>query len=161
MFGGDTDYDLVTVRLHKTEIGLGMYGRASFDIRGGAFLNNRQLYYTDYWHFKGTRMLVTDQQLSTFLLLDYYRHSTSGNFLEAHGEYNLSTLLTSKVPLLRRLKLQEIVGVHYLHTAEITHYGEGHVGLEWQRLRVMYARSFGSEEGLRAKDAIRIGLRLF
>lgn len=161
VFGGETDYEVLTARLHKTEIGLGMYGRASFDIRGGTFLNSKQLYYTDYQHFKGTGMLITDQQLSTFLLLDYYRYSTAGSFVEVHGEYNLSTLLTSKIPLLRRLKLQEIIGVHYLHTAEIGHYGEGHVGLEWQRLRVIYARSFGSETGLRAKDAIRIGLRLF
>ncbi|PPK99565.1 DUF5686 and carboxypeptidase regulatory-like domain-containing protein [Parapedobacter indicus] len=161
VFGGDTDYDLVAARLHKTEIGLGMYGRASFDIRGGTFLNSKRLYYTDYRHFKGTQLFVSDQQLSTFLLLDYYRYSTAGSFVEAHGEYNLSTLLTSKVPLLRRLKLQEIIGVHYLHTSEIAHYGEGHVGLEWQRLRVMYARSFGAEADLRAKDAIRIGLRLF
>lgn len=161
VFGGDTDYDLVTARLHKTEIGLGLYGRVSFDIRGGAFLNNKRLYYTDYGHFNGTKTLVSDQHLTTFLLLDYYLHSTAGNFVEGHGEYNLSTLLTSKVPLLRKLKLQEIIGVHYLHTSEMEYYAEAHVGLEWQRLRVMYARSFSSESGLRGKDAIRIGLRLF
>ena len=161
VFGGDTDYDLLTARLHKPAIGLGMYGRASFDIRGGTFLTSRQLYYTDYRHFQGSRTWVTDQQLSTFLLLDYYQHSTTGSFVEAHGEYNLSTLLTSKVPLLRRLKLQEIIGIHYLHTSALPHYGEAHVGLEWQRFRVMYARSFSTQTGLHATDAIRIGLRLF
>lgn len=161
VLGGDADYDLLTARLHKKEIAMGLYGRLSFDILGGTFLNNNRLYYTDYWHFNGTKTLVSDQQLTTFLLLDYYRYSTTGSFVEGHGEYNLSTLLTSKVPLLRKLKLQEIIGVHYLHTSEIAHYAEGHVGLEWQRLRVMYARSFNSEPGLRGKDAIRIGLRLF
>ena len=161
IFGGDTDYDLLVARLYKTEIGFGLYGRFSFDIRGGAFLSDKQVYYPDYRHFQGTQTLITHQQLSTFLLLDYYPYSTHGNFVEAHGEYNLSTLLTSKVPLLRRLKLQEIIGIHYLHTSEVPHYGEVHGGLEWQRLRVMYARSFGSGTGLRARDAIRIGLRLF
>jgi len=124
-------------------------------------LNDRQLRYTDYQHFKGTKTLISDQQLTTFLLLDYYRYSTGGNFVEAHGEYNLSTLLTSKVPLLRRLKLQEIIGFHYMHTGELGHYGEWHVGLEWQRLRVIYARSLVSAADLRGQQAIRIGVRLF
>ncbi|GGH00977.1 membrane protein [Parapedobacter pyrenivorans] len=161
IFGSDVDYDLLMARLYKTGIGLGLYGQVSFDVRAGTFLNDRQLRYTDYQHFKGTKTLISDQQLTTFLLLDYYRYSTAGNFVEAHGEYNLSTLLTSKVPLLRRLKLQEIIGFHYMHTGELGHYGEWHVGLEWQRLRVIYARSLGSAADLRGQQAIRIGVRLF
>ncbi|MFB2121176.1 DUF5686 and carboxypeptidase regulatory-like domain-containing protein [Parapedobacter sp. 2B3] len=161
VLGSDVDYDLLVARLHKTGIGLGLYGRMSFDLRAGTFLNDKSLYYTDYRHFNGTRTLISDQQLTTFLLLDYYRHSSSGTFAEAHGEYNLSTMLTGKVPLLRKLKLQEIIGLHYLHTLDTKHYGEFHAGLEWQRLRVIYARSFGSHLGLSGKEAIRIGLRLF
>lgn len=159
--GSDVDYDLLVTRLHKPDIGLGLYGRMAFDVRVGTFLNDKSLYYTDYRHFKGTRTLISDQQSTTFLLLDYYQHSTPGNFVEVHGEYNLSTLLTSKVPLLRKLKLNEIIGLHYLHTPGIKHYGEIHAGLEWQRLRIIYARSLGSSGGLGEKEAVRIGLRLF
>lgn len=161
VLGSDVDYGLLMARLHKTDIGLGLFGRTSFDIRAGTFLNEKSLYYTDYRHFNGTRTLISDQQLTTFLLLDYYRPSTSGSFAEAHGEYNLSTMLTSKVPLLRKLKLHEIIGLHYLHTPDIKHYGEIHAGLEWQRVRVIYARSFGGQIRPGGKEAIRIGLRLF
>ncbi|MEC3880668.1 DUF5686 and carboxypeptidase regulatory-like domain-containing protein [Parapedobacter sp. 10938] len=161
VLGSDVDYDLLMARLHKTDIGLGLYGRMAFDVRAGSFLNDKSIYYADYRHFKGTRTLISDQQSTTFLLLDYYQHSTSGNFVEAHGEYNLSTLLTGKVPLLRKLKLNEIIGLHYLHTPGLKHYGEVHAGLEWQRVRVIYARSFGSHVGPGGKQAIRIGLRLF
>lgn len=161
LLGSDVDYDLLVTRLHKPDVGLGLYGRMAFDVRVGTFLNDKSLYYTDYRHFKGTRTLISDQQSTTFLLLDYYQHSTPGNFVEVHGEYNLSTLLTSKVPLLRKLKLNEIIGLHYLHTPGIKHYGEIHAGLEWQRLRIIYARSFGSSGGLGEKEAVRIGLRLF
>lgn len=161
ILGSDVDYGLLVARLNKSDIPLGLFGRAAFDIRAGTFLRNKQLYYTDYRHFNGTRTLINDQQLHTFLLLDYYKHSTTGDFVEAHGEYNLATLLTSKVPLLRKLKLQEIVGLHYLNTTTgVAHYGEVHVGLQWLNLRAMYARSFGATPGLRNKDAIRIGLRL-
>src|SRR5690606_25234910 len=93
VLGSDVDYGLLMARLHKTDIGLGLFGRTSFDIRAGTFLNEKSLYYTDYRHFNGTRTLISDQQLTTFLLLDYYRPSTSGSFAEAHGEYNLSTML--------------------------------------------------------------------
>lgn len=161
VFASDVDYDLLTANLYKTRMGLGLYGHLSFSLTAGTFLNNRKLYYMDYRHFNGTRTFIGDQQLSTFLLLDYYQHSTTRDFVEAHGEYNLSTIITSKVPLLRKLKLQEIIGFHYLKTAEIPHYGEVHLGLQWQNLRVIYARSFGSESGMRGQDAIRIGLRLF
>lgn len=161
VFGGDADYDALIARLYKTGIGLGLFGRLSFDIQGGTFLRNKPLYFIDYRHFRGAKTLVGDQHLSTFLLLDYYLHSTAGNFVEGHAEYNLSTLLTSKVPLLRRLKLHEILGVHYLRTSGMTHYAEAHAGLEWQRLRVMYAHAFSSNPELNGKGAIRIGLRLF
>ncbi len=160
-FGSDVDYDLLVARLHKTRIGLGLYGHLSFDARAGAFVNSKRLYFTDYRHFNGTQTLISDQQLSTFLLLDYYRHSTTGRFAEFHAEYNLATTLTSKVPLLRRLKLEEIIGAHYLNTPAAAHYGEVHAGLQWQRLRVIYARSFGSAHALRGKEAVRIGVRLF
>ncbi len=161
ILGSDVDYDLLKVNLYKAAAPLGLFGQVSFSATAGTFLNNRQLHYPDYQHFKGTQTLISDQQLSTFLLLDYYRHSTTGNFVEAHGEYNLSSVLTSKVPLLRKLKLQEIIGANYLHTSGVGHYGEMHLGLQWQRLRVIYARSFGSDGSLRGKEAIRIGLRLF
>src|SRR5690606_20943764 len=161
VLGSDVDYDLLVARLHKTDIRLGLYGRMAFDVQAGTFLNDKSLYYTDYRHFKGTRTLINDQRSTAFLLLDYYQHSTSGRFLEAHGEYNLSTLLTGKIPPLRKLKLNEIVGLHYLHTPGLDHYGEIHAGLEWQRLRVVYARSLGKHVGPSGKEAARIGLRLF
>ncbi|WP_262245067.1 DUF5686 and carboxypeptidase regulatory-like domain-containing protein [Parapedobacter soli] len=161
VMGSDVDYDLLAIGLHKTDMGLGLYGHLSFDVQVGTFFNDKSLYYTDYRHLKGTRTLISDQRLATFLLLDYYQHSTAGSFLEAHAEYNLATLLTGKVPLLRKLKLQEIIGLHYLHTPNMKHYGEIHAGLEWQRLRLSYSRSFGNQTGQSGKEAIRIGLRLF
>src|SRR5690606_24945553 len=62
VLGSDVDYDLLIARLHKTDIGLGLYGRVAFDIRAGTFLNKKSLYYTDYRHFTGTRTLIGYQQ---------------------------------------------------------------------------------------------------
>lgn len=160
VLGSDVDYDLLRAELGKENIRLGLYGNISFLLSGGAFLNENAHFYPDLHHFEGTKTLVTDQRLSSLLLLDYYLHSTAGRFAEAHAEYNMATMLTSKVPLLRRLRLQEILGFHYLNTPTIRHYGEVHGGIQWNNIRVMYARSLGIKDITDKPHAIRIGLRL-
>lgn len=160
LLGSDVDYDLIRAELSKDNIRLGMYGNLSFMATAGKFINNSMLFYPDLHHLNGTMTLITDQQISSFLLIDYYTHSTGGSFAEAHAEYNMATLLTSKVPLLRRLKLQEVVGAHYFNTSELGHYGELHAGLQWANIRVMYARSFGVRSDFPRRQAIRIGLRI-
>lgn len=160
VLGSDVDYDLLRAELGKDNIRLGLYGNISFLLSAGAFLNENTLYYPDLHHFEGTQSLITDQRISSFLLLDYYLHSTAGRFAEGHAEYNMATMLTSKVPLLRRLRLQEILGFHYLNTPAIGHYGEVHGGLQWNNVRVMYAQSVGTKDVADKPHAIRIGLRL-
>lgn len=160
VLGSDVDYDLARAELVKENMGLGLYGNLSVLLSGGVFLRENTVFYPDLRHFNGTKTLITDQQLSSFLLLDYYLHSTGGRFAEAHAEYNMATLLTSKVPLLRRLRLQEIVGAHYLNTPAMGHYGEVHAGLQWNNIRVMYARSLGAGSHFSERHAIRIGLRV-
>lgn len=165
LFGSDTGFDLIRANLQKTDVRLGLYGQISYSFSAGTFLGREEKPYPDRWHFKGTGTLVSNQSLTSFLLLDPYLHSTSTRFAEAHAEYNLSTILTSKIPLVRRLKLQEILGIHLLKTGEISSYGEVHIGLERQTFRVIYARSFGSSLPVHSGQtlqhhAIRIGLPL-
>lgn len=161
IFDSDVDYDLLTTSIHKSKIGLGLYGNISFTATAGKFLNNKQLYYTDYQHFNGNQILFVDQQLSSFLTLDYYQYSTPSRFIETHVEYNLGGMLSSKVPLLRKLKLEELIGIHYLHTPELRNYGELHVGLQWKMIRLMYAHSRSNTAQLNQTNALRIALRLF
>lgn len=161
LLGSDVDYDLLTAGIYKSDVPLGMLGKIAFAASAGKFLNNNSVFYPDFRHFNGNQILIVDQQLSSFLSLDYYLYSTNTRFVEAHTEYNLSGLLTSRVPLLRKLKLEEIMGLHYLHTSELTRYGELHLGLQWKMLRLVYARSTSSKDLLNGTNAIRIGLKLF
>jgi hypothetical protein len=161
VLGSDVDYDFISAGIYKSGISLGMWGNISVAANAGTFLNNKKLYYTDYQHFNGNEILLVDQKLTSFLNLDYYRWSTNTRFLEAHTEYNMGGVLTSKVPLLRKLKLEEIVGLHYLNTPEVGHYGEMHLGLQWKMLRVMYSRSVSSHSSLDGRAEVRIGLKIF
>lgn len=159
--GSDVDYDLLSASVYKNAINLGMYGKLSFATVAGKFLNNTDVFYPDFRHFKGNQIWFTDQQLNSFLALDYYTYSTNTSFLEVHTSYNLGGLLTSKVPLLRKLKLEELIGLHYLHTPELNNYGELHLGLQWKMIRVMYTRSKSSNNVLNGTNTLKIGLSLF
>jgi len=161
VFGSDIDYDLLTASLYKSHIALGLYGHLSATAIAGKFLRNNQLFYPDFHHFNGNQILFVDQQLSSFLALDYYQYSTDNHFVEAHTEYNMGGLITSRVPLLRKLKLEELIGLHYVHTSQLRQYGELHLGLQWKVLRIIYAHSKSSIPLLDGTNTIRIGLKLF
>lgn len=161
----DVGYQLLTAQVQQSNISLGLYGHFSFAVIGGRFFARENMSYVDGWNFKGTNTLLSSPTLHSFLLLDPYVHSESKHFIEGHAEYNLATLLTSKIPLIRRLKLQETLGFHVLRTSALPKYGEVHMGLERSNIKVIYARAWqhdalGSFER-NPKHAIRIGFFLF
>ncbi|TCK84713.1 DUF5686 and carboxypeptidase regulatory-like domain-containing protein [Albibacterium bauzanense] len=159
--GSDVNYNLLAASIYKSGASLGMYGSISYAVYAGKFLNNKKLFYPDFRHFNGNQLPFVDQKLNTFLNLDYYHYSTKTKYIEAHTEYNMSGILTSKVPLLRKLKLEEIVGLHYLYTPELKQYGELHLGFQWKILRVIYAHSISDQSILNKTNTIRVGIKLF
>jgi hypothetical protein len=95
--------------LQKTTYPLGMYGKTSFNIAAGKFINAENIYYTDYRHFSGNEALFYKSGDSKFLLLDYYNFSTGNQYLEAHLEHNFSGFITNKIPILRKLKCRKLL----------------------------------------------------
>lgn len=161
VLGSAIDYDFLAVNLNQSSIRLGIYGYLDWELGAGTFMGRGRLYYPDYHHFRGRRTWIGLSSLSTFLLLDYYTPATSTRFIEGHGEYNLSTLVTGRIPWLRDLRLSEILGVHFLHTPELGTYAEGHGGLEWQFVRIVYARCLGTPPGPGSSHALRLSFNLF
>jgi len=156
VFGSDVDYDLLTTSLSKEEIGLGLLGNLSFYIGAGKFLNNNKVYYTDYKHFLGNEIVLYKRAVNAFLMLDYYDASTSKQYLEGHLEQNFGGILLSKIPLIRKFKLQELVEVNYLTTPAFKNYTELGVGFKYLAFRALYGWSFNS--GTNAKSAFRIDI---
>lgn len=156
IFGSDVDYDLLAADISKTDISMGVYGRTSFFIGAGKFLNANNLYYPDYQQFNGNQVLFYTGKINSFLLLDYYHFSTYTEYIEGHLEHNFSGFITNKIPLIRKLKLQEIVDFNYLATPELKNYYELGFGLQYLGFRVMYGTSFNS--GTNIKSALRIGV---
>jgi len=156
VLGSDVDYDLLSADVSKSNIDMGFYGKTSFFIGAGKFLNANKLYFPDYKHFDGNQLLAYTPGINRFLLLDYYNFSTPDKYAEGHLEHNFMGFITNKIPLIRKLKLQEIVDVNYLYTPTLKNYTELGFGLQYLNIRLMYGKSFNS--GSNTNSAIRLGV---
>jgi len=156
IFGSDVDYSLLSADISKQDVSMGMYGRTSFFLGAGKFLNASSLYYPDFKQFSGNQVVAYKSGINSFLLLDYYQFSTPDKYIEAHVEHNFSGFITNKIPLIRKLKLQEIVDFNYLSTPQLKNYMELGVWLQYFGFRVMYGTSFNS--GSNIKNGLRVGL---
>ncbi len=141
-FGSDVDYSRISLDLTKTDIKLGLLGHSAFWLGAGKFLNNRNLFYTDYKHFVGTQTLGYTPRVNSFLYLDYYSFSTADQYLEGHFEHNFSGFLFNKLPLLRKLKLNELAGFNFLGTPATNSYSEFYLGIKYLNFRALYGWSY-------------------
>lgn len=158
IFGSDVDYDLLSADITKSDISLGFYGKTSFYIGAGKFLNANSVYFTDYKHFAGNQLNFYEASITKYLLLDYYKYSTNSEYLEGHLEHNFSGFITNKLPLIRKLKLQEVVDVNYLATPALKNYVELGFGLQYLGIRAMYGLSY--KDGVHAGNGFRLGVSL-
>jgi hypothetical protein len=142
LFGSDVNYSRIFFDLTKTDIKLGLLGHSAFWLGAGKFLNAKNLYYTDYKHFVGTQTLGYTPRVNSFLYLDYYNFSTADQYLEGHFEHNFSGFLFNKLPLLRKLKLNELAGFNYLGTPATKTYTEFYLGIKYLNFRALYGWSY-------------------
>ena len=112
------------------QIDFGMLGYLVYNCRFYRFVNQKAIAFPDFFHFAGNKTIVSDFRAEDFAYLDYYKYSTTRNALAIHAEYNLNRFITNKIPLIRKLKLNEVVGFHFLKVAELKSHYELTVGLE-------------------------------
>ncbi|WP_431165971.1 DUF5686 and carboxypeptidase regulatory-like domain-containing protein [Tenacibaculum halocynthiae] len=140
--------DVIYSQLYQN-IGLGNWGRFKYKIKGGLFLDKKDIPFMDYAHFNGNRLLIAPNSnyLNGFLALPYYQLSTNDKYGELHAEQNFKGALLSKVPLLNQLNFHLVAGAKGLFTGENKPYSEFSLGLDnigfgkWRFLRVDFVRS--------------------
>ena len=155
-FGTNANYDLLEAGL-KGDFKFGLLGTSQLSIKAGDFLDKTNLSFIDYAHFMGNQTFFATNYLEGFQLLPYYEYSTDKEFLEAHYEHHFYGFITNKIPLLRKLKLQEVAGIHLLETPDIR-YAELSVGIEhiFKLFRIDWVNSYSNT--LRLKSGFVIGL---
>lgn len=142
IFGSDASYDFTYTELAQENIPLGFYGKFSFMAGAGKFFNVKKIYYTDFKHFVGNQTLSYQDKPNAFMFLNYYLQSTADEFIELHALHNFSGFILNKVPLIKKLKLQELIGANYLSTPTLNKHTELYLGLQYLALKAYYGWAF-------------------
>ena len=156
VLGSDVRYTLLAAGLNQN-ISMGLLGNGSYNVAAGGFLGQPRLSFMDYRHFSGNQTFFASN-FAQFQLLDYYRFSTHQSYLEAHYNQHFNGFFLNNIPLLRRLKWQEVASFNYLHTPKAGHYVELGVGIEhiFTLLRVDFYTALQS--GRKLDSGFRVGL---
>jgi len=140
VLGSDVNYDFIAVDITDEHISDGLLGHSAFKIKVGDFLNDRALYFMDYNHFLGNEGTTSDPTyVGSFHFLPFYTFSTKDPFIEAHFQHNFGGAIFDNVPFLRRLKLEEIIGVNYLTEKNNPNYSEFYFGIK----RLTFGADYG------------------
>lgn len=131
-FGGDANYDRISVALSKSDIKLGLAGVMRFRMEAGSFVNNKQVFFQDYRHFMGNETNVgnKDYYMYSFKMLPYYTNSTRRSWYEVHWEHDFKGLLTDKIPGLKKFGWNLVAGANLLYTPESKDYAEFSLGFD-------------------------------
>jgi hypothetical protein len=160
VFNSTVDYDFLSFDVLQNHFPLGLFGYTSFKLTVGDFLNKKTLYFMDYQHFLGNQGTTIDPTNDgSFLFLPFYTFSTNSAFLEAHYQHDFSGVLFDNVPLLSRLKLEEIVGANYLGEKNNPNYYEFYVGVKRLIFGVDYVVSFLGDKKYANGVKIYYGIR--
>jgi hypothetical protein len=159
IFNSAVRFDQVELTVRK-QVKLGIRGTLELTARGGTFFNNTRMYFMDYKHFMGNRTpFITGDPNSTFRLLDYYRYSTSDDYLEGHAHYHFRKFLLTYLPKARMLGLSENVFVNHLATRHVQYSEVGYAIEGIARIfRVEGAMGFENTDFKNAAFGFRIGI---
>jgi hypothetical protein len=139
------DYDVVKMTV-EDDIKLGLFGTFAYRANAGYFINNKTMYFMDYKHFNGNQTILANRDyLNSFKLLPYYTYSTQKEYIELHAEHHFNGFIFNKIPLLKKTKLQEVVGGHALFSDKLSNYYELNFGIEniFRIVRFDYVLAYG------------------
>ena len=154
------DYDLARMSIDDN-IKLGLVGTFVYKLKGGYFLSNTYTDFMDYKHFNGNQtILANNDYLNSFKILPYYTYSTNKWYVEAHAEHHFNGFIFNKIPILKKTRIQEVVGGHALFNDKADKYIEVNFGLEHilQIIRVDYVLGYGPKSAFHQGFLIGLGL---
>lgn len=122
-------YILVEASIDQ-DIDMGIIGNSEYYLAGGLFMI-QPTYFMDFVHFGTTQTAFSPRdELRSFWTLPYYQGSTDMYYAQAHYQHHFKGLLLGKIPGIKKAKIYEVVGFHFLYTPIIRDYYEFTVGFE-------------------------------
>ena len=146
--------DALTGRVTQN-VNAGNYGRLSYNIRGGIFLEKKNIAFMDYFQPNGNQFTfpLDISYINSFGLLHYYEIFSNDRYAEMHLQHEFRGAILGKIPGINLLNVQLVTGGKALFTADRKPYSEYSIGLnnigwgKWRFLRVDYVRSnFGGNQ---------------
>lgn len=138
----DSDYQYLDFEIQHEKLDMGLWGYGSYSFAGGGFFSHKSVFFPEWKHFSGNLALIFNPGLRSFHLLDFYTYSTNEYFIEGHIEHNFNQYFSNRVPLLRKLKLQELIGGAYLYQPNKGDFFEAYAGIRRLTFRADFAVSF-------------------
>jgi hypothetical protein len=139
---------------------LGMGGKLEWAVDAGWFAFNRNVVFADFKHFYTAEVHITPSGLNRFKALPYYLASTDQAYVAAHLEHHFHGAILNKVPLIKKLKWQTVVGGHYLYEPNFGNYWELTVGIEniFRIIRVDFVFPFRELQYQQFAFRVQLGL---
>jgi hypothetical protein len=158
ILGSEVNFDHLELGL-KTSARLGVRARIDIDAEAGTFFNNPNLLFPDFKHFPGNRLSFSPIEVTGgYRMLDYYKYSTSDDYLSVFTHIRFRKLLFTHLPVLRLSGLKENLFVNYLTTQTSDHYMEVGYTIDniFRFFRLEFVQSF---QDFKPKDfGVRIGV---
>jgi hypothetical protein len=130
LFGSDVNYEKWQFSLWDN-VNFKLKGEFKYRFGIGGFFNTKSLYVMDYQHFNGNQTFYASPYLNSFQLAPYYQNSTTASLYGVgHIEHHFNGMLTNKVPLLRNLQWNLVIGSNAFYVNQDNNYVEIFAGLE-------------------------------
>lgn len=125
------NYDYFNINFRQN-LKLSRFGELSYRIDGGLFFNQEGINFLDYKHFNGnqTRVNFDENYVDRFNLLPYYDKSTNQNYSQFHFQHNFEGFIMNRLPILKHLKSNLILGSKSIVIDGQSPYHEFSVGLD-------------------------------
>jgi hypothetical protein len=116
VFKSGLNFDYMTFKIDQT-FNVGIMGISSYSLSTSKFFSQKKIEITDYIWQRGGDPFFFTPPMFTYQLIDE-SFPVFDFYFESHYQHQFNGFLTSKVPLLNRLKIREVVGAGYLYVPE-------------------------------------------
>lgn len=159
VLGSDVDFDKWSVDVFDNK-NLGLFGTLKYKFTAGGFMNDRKVFIQDYKHFNISSIFSSAKNPSDFQIVNPYVYSnTSSLCFESHLEHHFNGLLTNKIPLIKKLKWNLVVGSNSLFIDKNINYTEFGIGLEniFKMFRVDFVSGYENQHYTNSSFVISFG----
>lgn len=145
-FNGDTDADYFMSGEFAVDhhIDMGIIGESEYFVSSGYFFR-QPTNMMGFQHFNTTfTVFAPRDELRSYWTLPYYQASTNDWYVQAHYQHHFKGLLLGKIPGIKKAKIYEVAGFHFLYTPHCKDYYEFTIGFEniFRIIRVDFVGGF-------------------